>query len=99
MGKNFEHGCDQVLSEWHLYLIATTIIITMTELALMQLFSIPVGSKQIKMTNKQIKIKIQNVMTPSFKSQLYSKQGSFIFVSFVSFGSSKKLSCCPTLFY
>ena len=74
--KNFEHSCDQVLSE--LYFREKNI--TTTEVVFIQLLSYNVISKQ-KNENKNTEC---NGMFIPFKSHLNSKQGSLIFLLFGS---------------
>ena len=73
--KNFEHSCDQALSEWYFRERNTTT----TEVVFIQLLSYNV-SKQNK-----IKMKTQNATAYSYHSSHFnSKQGSFIFLLFAA---------------
>ena len=64
--KNFEHSCDQELSEWQ------KITITVTEVVFMQLFSLTIGSKQ------KIKMKTRNAMEPSYHSKVRPSQNKAV---------------------
>ena len=75
--KNFEHSCDQVLSEWYF----RKKNITTTEVVFIQLLSYNVVSKQKK--NRNENTECHGIFIP-FKSHLNSKQGSLIFLLFGS---------------
>ena len=85
--KNFEHSCDQVLSEWNFRKKITT---TATEVILIQLFSYTVVSKQ------KIKMKTRNTMPPSYYPKVTSTQNKISIHDFYSFDQKKvaSLSTC-----